>query len=337
MRVAVYARVSDPKQREQQTIESQLAEVRQFAKEHEWPLDEQHIYADDGHSGFYFDRPALDRLRDAARDGLIDLLLVHDPDRLARRYAYQVLLLEELERWGVEVRFLKQPPPDSPEQRLLVQIQGAIAEYERARIMERTRRGRLFWARQGRPVSAKVSYGHRYLRPNQNEPPTVEIDLVEAKALEEIFHFYVDQRWSLRQIALHLTTEGVPTPTGKASVWDPSSVGFILQNEAYLGSWFLNRYCTRPDSPQHRPRQQQRPREEWIPVSVPQLLDAELFAKAQQIRQERSEDPTNGYHPLSHPDTHLLRRLVVCGSCEHKMSAVNNKSAQTYRYYMTFG
>ena len=114
MRVAVYARVSDDAQKEKQTIESQLAEVRQFAKEQDWPLDEQHIYADDGYSGFYFELPALDRLRDAARDGLIDLLLVHDPDRFARRYAYQVLLLEEFQRWGVEVRFVKQPPPGQP-------------------------------------------------------------------------------------------------------------------------------------------------------------------------------------------------------------------------------
>ncbi len=151
MRVAVYARVSDDVQKEKQTIESQLAEVRQFAEKQNWPLDEKHIYADDGCSGFIFERPALDRLRDAARDGLIDLLLVHDPDRFSRRYAYQVLLLEEFQRWGVEVRFIKQPPPDNPEQLLLVQIQGAIAEYERARIMERTRRGRLYWARQGSP------------------------------------------------------------------------------------------------------------------------------------------------------------------------------------------
>ena len=106
------------------------------------------------YSGYYFERPGLDRLRDAARDGLIDVVLVHDPDRLARRYAYQVLLIEELQRWAVQVRFIEQPPADSPDQKLLVQIQGAIAEYERARILERTRRGRLFWARQGRPVSS---------------------------------------------------------------------------------------------------------------------------------------------------------------------------------------
>lgn len=228
MRVAMYARVSDDQQKEQQTIESQLAEVRQFASQHNWPLDEQHIYVDDGKSGFYLDRPALDRLRDAARDGLIDLLLVHDPDRFSRKYAYQVLLLEEFQRWGVEVRFLKQPPGDTPEQKLLVQIQGVIAEYERARILERTRRGRLFWARQGRPVIAKVPFGYRYLRRKDNDPPSIEVDPDEAEVLRRIFRRHVEDRWTSRQIALELTSDGVPTPTGKASYWDPSSVRVIL-------------------------------------------------------------------------------------------------------------
>src|SRR5438034_11546539 len=108
MRVGIYACVSDDQQKEQQTIESQLAELRQFAAENNFPLEEQHIYLDDGHSGYSLDRPALDRLRDAARDGLIDLLLVHDPDRFSRKYAYQVLLLEEFQRWGGEGKFLKQ-------------------------------------------------------------------------------------------------------------------------------------------------------------------------------------------------------------------------------------
>jgi DNA invertase Pin-like site-specific DNA recombinase len=268
MRVAVYARVSDDQQREKQTIESQLAEVCQFAKDNNWPVAEQHLYIDDGHSGFHFERPALDRLRDAARDGLIDLLLVHDPDRLSRRYAYQVLLLEELQRWGVEVRFLKQPPPDSPEQRLLVQIQGVIAEYERARIMERTRRGRLFWARQGRPVSAKVPFGYRYRPRQRTQAPVIEVDPAESEVVRGIFRRYVEDRWTHRQIAVQLTAEGVPTPTGKTSYWDPSSVGVILQSEAYLGTWFLNRYRSSSDSSGAHQPVTKRPREEWIPISI---------------------------------------------------------------------
>ena len=334
MRVAIYARVSDDQQKEKQTVESQLAEVRQFAADNNWSLDEQHIYVDDGHSGFYLDRPALDRLRDAARDGLIDLLLVHDPDRFSRKYAYQVLLLEEFQRWGVEVRFLKQPPPDNPEQRLLVQIQGVIAEYERARIMERTRRGRLFWARQGRPVSAKVPFGYRYLRRNHNDPPSVEVDSAEAEVLRQIFRRHVEDRWSSRQIALELTALRVPTPMGKASHWDPSSVRLILQSEVYLGTWFLNRYRrSSPDSGRSRPHVAERPREEWIPIPVPALIDAQLFAKAQEILQQRQQDPDSCFCPLRHPDACLLRRLVVCASCKYKMAVLNSNAGRGHLYY----
>ena len=268
--------------------------------------------------------------------GLVDLLLIHDPDRFSRRYAYQVLLLEEFQRWGVEVRFVKQPPPDSPEQQLLVQIQGAVAEYERARIMERTRRGRLYWARQGRPVSSQVPFGYRFQRRRDlNEPPSVEVDETEAEVLREIFRLYVEENWPVRQIVIHLTEQGVPTPTGKSTDWDYTSVRFILQSEAYLGSWFLNRYRTQHDPGGGRPRTLERPREEWIPISVPILVDAEQFSKAQEIRKQRQQ---SNYRPFRYHDTHLLRRLVVCGSCDKKMAAANSKHGdRTYRYYWCRG
>jgi site-specific DNA recombinase len=225
LRVAFYARVSGRSQKEEQTIESQLAALKEFAATEGFQFDAGHFYIDNGYSGFYFDRPDLDRLRDDARDGLIDVVLVHDPDRLARRYAYQVLLIEELQRWGVQVRFIEQPPADSPDQKLLVQIQGAIAEYERARILERTRRGRLFWARQGRPVSSVVPFGYRYIPRGRTEAPRVEVDESESEVVVMIFRWYVDEGLNMRQTALRLTSEGVATPTGRSAYWDPSTNG----------------------------------------------------------------------------------------------------------------
>jgi site-specific DNA recombinase len=336
MRVGVYARVSSDRQKEEQTIRSQLEEIHTFAAEHGWPVEQRHIYVDEACSGYYFDRPGLDRLRDAARDGLLDLILVHDPDRLARRYAYQVLLLEELQRWGVAVRFLKQPPADSPDQRLLVQVQAAIAEYERARIQERTRRGRLFWARQGRPVSAKVPFGYRYVPRSQARPPTTEVDASEATVVQKIFHWYAEARLTPRQIALRLTAEGVPTPLGRNSYWDPSSIRLLLRCEAYLGNWFLNRHRADAEGPSH-PRRKQRPREEWIPVPVPALIERALFAKAQQLRRERQQDPNYGGRPLRHHDTHLLRRLVVCAFCGYKMTSSSSNAGRGHRYYWCRG
>jgi site-specific DNA recombinase len=129
--VALYARVSTERQAEQQTIEQQVARLRAYAQERGWPLDEAHVYRDEGCSGATLNRPALDRLRDALARGEVDVLLVTSPDRLARRYAYQVWLLEAFERTGCTVIFLDRPPSGDPQEALLLQIRGAVAEYER--------------------------------------------------------------------------------------------------------------------------------------------------------------------------------------------------------------
>ena len=334
MIVAIYARVSSDRQKETETISSQVQELQEFAAREGFAIDERHIYCDEGESGYYLDRPALDRLRDAARDGLIDALLVQNPDRLARRYAYQVLLLEEFKRWEVAVRFLKQPPPDSPEQKLLVQIQGVISEYERARIMERTRRGRLYWARQGRPVCSHVPFGYRYIPRNRDEPPSLEVDEEAAPIVHEIFQWYLSEALSIRQIASRLTDRKVPPPKGKMSYWDPSTVSFILKNEAYLGRWYLNRFKREPGPAQKRPRSIKRSREEWIPIPVHPLLSSEDFMKAQEIRESGRH---GGAKPLKYPETHLLRRLVECGACGRKMTVHNRSSGDRFRYYWCRG
>jgi len=333
MTVAVYARVSSDRQKEEETISSQLQQIRDFASRNNFTLDDAHLYLDDGASGYYLDRPALDRLRDAARDGLIDILLVQNPDRLSRKYAYQVLLLEEFSRWGVQVRFLQQPPPESPEQLLLVQIQGVISEYERARIMERTRRGRIYWARQGRPVCSHVPFGYRYISHTKEKPASVEIDEEAMKIVRQIFEWYVDGGLSKHQIALRLAHMKVPSPKARLSYWDPSSIGTILKNEAYLGTWYLNHYKKEPCPGQIRPRTVKRPRQEWISVPIPALISPQIFMRAQQIREQGGR---GGAKPLRYPMTHLLRRLVVCKPCGRKMSC-HNSMPEGYRYYWCRG
>src|SRR5215204_7539408 len=163
MRAAVYARVSTERQERQQTIESQLTALRAWVVEQGHDLAAEHVFRDEGYSGARLDRPGLDALRDAVRDGAIEIVAVLSPDRLARRYAYQVLLLEEFRRAGVEVAFLHHPISEDPSDQLLLQIQGAIAEYERAVLAERFRRGKLQKARDGHLLSAKPPYGYRYV------------------------------------------------------------------------------------------------------------------------------------------------------------------------------
>ena len=159
MRAAIYARVSTDQQGRDQTIDSQLSLLQQWVQEHGHTLKSTHIYKDEGYSGARLDPPSLDALRDAVIDGSVDIIAVFSPDRLARKYAYQVVLLEEFRGSGCEVVFVQHPLSNDPSDQLLLQIQGAIAEYERALISERFRRGKLQKARAGQWLGGKAPYG----------------------------------------------------------------------------------------------------------------------------------------------------------------------------------
>jgi site-specific DNA recombinase len=165
LRTAMYARVSSERQADELTIQSQVAALEQRIAADGLKLEDELRFLDDGYSGHSLQRPALERLRDMAWAGAVDRLYVHSPDRLARKYAYQVVLLEELAKHEIEVVFLNHDArPDSPEGTLLLQMQGMFAEYERAKILERSRRGRRHAARQGRvSVLGHAPYGYRYL------------------------------------------------------------------------------------------------------------------------------------------------------------------------------
>ena len=143
MRAGIYTRVSSKRQAQDHTIDQQLASSRSYAQEQGWQLNEEHIYRDDGYSGANLSRPGLDRLRDAAALAEVDVVVITAPDRLARKYLHQVLLIEELESHGVQVAFVERPMSEDPNDQLLLQIRGAVAEYERTLITERMRRGKL--------------------------------------------------------------------------------------------------------------------------------------------------------------------------------------------------
>src|SRR5918998_2422809 len=185
MRAAIYARVSTERQERQQTIGSQVSALRDWAAATGHALAEAHVFQDEGFSGSRLDRPALDALRDAVRDAAVDVLAVFSPDRLARKYAYQVLLMEEFRRAGCEVAFLHRPISDDPDDQLLLQIQGAVAEYERAVLAERFRRGKLQRARDGHAVAAKAPYGYRYVRRQEGVLGHLVIDEAEADLVRQ--------------------------------------------------------------------------------------------------------------------------------------------------------
>src|SRR3954469_24852382 len=200
---AIYARVSSDRQRHEHTIQSQTAALRELAGARGLLLVEDLVFEDEGFSGASLRRPALERLRDRAVEGRLEVLLCHAPDRLARRYAYQVLLLEEFQRAGVEVIFAKEPErSDTPEDELMRQFQGMIAEYERAQIRERTRRGKLHRARGGSQAGLSAApYGYRYIKKAEHCDAYWEIDEFEARVVRDVFARYVEEGTSIGELA----------------------------------------------------------------------------------------------------------------------------------------
>jgi site-specific DNA recombinase len=302
--------VSTERQQERGTVGSQLEAMRAAAEADGHQVIEE--FVDDGYSGARLDRPALDRLRDAAEAGVLDGVLCLCVDRLARAYAYQVLILEELERFGVTVRFLEGPAPsDDPQATLLIQMQGVIAEYEKAKIAERYRRGKLYRARAGEIPFWKTSYGYRRVVPAGGGPSRIEIFESEAQVVREIFSAYVERGLSVRQIAFELRDRGIPSPTGKPQ-WGTSTIDRLLRNEAYIGTVYYNRH-ERIDggSRGRKTRHRERPREEWIPIPVPAIIDRDTFDRVSHISHENFRLNPRG----AAPDAWLLRGLIQCGHC----------------------
>ena len=247
MKFALYARVSTDKQERERTIESQLQALRQHAAERGYELEEVHVYVEE-FPGDRLDRPQLDALRDAAREGEFDGVLVYCPDRLARRFAYQEIVLEELQRSGSQVEFLERPISDNEEDRLLLQMQGVIAEYERRKILERTRRGRLHRARQGLLVTGSAPYDYRYVPRREGVPAHFEVDEEEAQAVRQIFNWLVQEQVSSLEIARRLWRSAWKTRRG--GPWRNNTVGAILRNESYTGRYHYNK--TRAAEPKRR-------------------------------------------------------------------------------------
>src|ERR1700723_3660054 len=209
---AIYARVSSEQQREENTIASQTASLIEFAQAHDLEVPKEWVFEDAGYSGATLERPGLEHVRDLAAEGQIQVVLAYSPDRLSRKYAYQILLMEELARNGVETLFVKAPQGSSAEDQLLVQFQGMIAEYERAQILERSRRGKRHRARQGQVnVLSGAPYGYRYVRKSDDAAARYEIIHAEADIVRVVYNQYVRAGMSIGAITRLLNERGVPT------------------------------------------------------------------------------------------------------------------------------
>jgi site-specific DNA recombinase len=328
MRVGIYARVSTEAQEARGTIGSQLEALRARVMAAGDELVAE--FVDDGYSGARLDRPGLDTLRDAAEAGRIEAIWCLSPDRLARSFAYQMLILDELSRLGVAVCFTDSPPIDSdPQARLLVQVQGVIAEYERAKFAERERRGKLYRARAGEVLSRKVPYGYRRVPRGPAGPAHLIVHEAEAAVVRRIFADFTGGA-SVRGIAKALARDSVPSPEGRPA-WPLATVGRLLRNEAYVGRLYWNRTATSFDPALGRQRQRRRPPEEWVAIPIPAIVDEETFEAA-----GRAARDNTAFSPRrTEPGTFLLRRLARCGRCGVKLAC--HRAQREYglaRYYL---
>ena len=338
---AIYARVSSARQKKDQTIGSQTAALRAHAAQNRLEVPAEWVFEDEGHSGATLVRPALEALRDLAAQGCLAVVLVYSPDRLARKFAYQALLIEEFARAGVRVEFVNGPRGDSPEDQLLVQFQGMFAEYEKAQLMERYRRGKAYRARSGSVnVLGGAPFGYRYVRKTPESGARYEIIDHEAVLVAEMFRRYADDGASIAELTRWLTSRGIATRTGK-SRWDRSVIWGMLRNPAYAGRAVfgktqiihaqpgLNRVARLQGRTTPRAvKAVDRPREEWTQIAVPAIVSEGTFARVQQRLAGNKRFAARNTKVPS-----LLQGLAACSACGHGYYRTSARTARRKIYY----
>src|SRR5258708_33027827 len=236
LRIGLYARVSTSGQVVAQSIEQQIERLKSHVHERGWQLADQHVFRDDGRSGASLNRPGLDGLRDVIRSGEIDRLLITAPDRLARNYVHQMILLDEFQRLGCEVEFLERPMSDEPHYKLLLQIRGAVAEYERELISDRMRRGRQAKYRAGVLLPwTKPLYGYVWGIDNPRDPAQARLEDYQAHIIQDIFSLYTTGGLNLGGLSKYLQQQNIPTPPRKPH-WSPCSIRALLQQRPHTGT-----------------------------------------------------------------------------------------------------
>jgi DNA invertase Pin-like site-specific DNA recombinase len=337
----IYARVSSARQKKDETIASQTAALRAHAEQLGLEVPAEWVFEDEGHSGATLVRPALERLRDLVAGVGIDVVLCYSPDRLARKFAYQALLIEEFTRAGTRVEFIKGPRGDSPEDQLLVQFQGMFAEYEKAQILERYRRGKTHRAKTGSiNVLSGAPFGYRYVRKSQHAGAAYEIVEHEAALVVELFRRYADDGASIADLARWLTDSGLPTRTSKHR-WDRSVVWGMLRNPAYAGRAVFGKTMTVHESPglnrvarlqgRSTPRASKtvdRPRAEWTEIPVPAIVSEDTFDRvALRLADNKRFSSRNSRSPS------LLQGMAACAACGYGYYRTSTRTTNKKIYY----
>ncbi len=294
--IAIYLRVSTAKQEDEHTIEVQLAAINKFALENGYEIVK--TYKDEGWSGDILARPDLDQLRMDAKKKIWEAVLIYDPDRLARRGAWQELIVEELKEAGVEVLYVTIPPPKNEEDVIMYKMRGIFTEYERMKIKERFRLGKVNRVTLGHILVSEGCYGYTYI-PNSGKkgtpeyiPGHIKINEVEAVVVRMIFGWVADKSFTLREVVRQLNELGIRPRKSKRGVWNTSTLSALLRNRTYIGEghWGAS-YATVPLNPLKdekyrkikKTSRKMRPVGEWISLAVPRIIENDdLFERAGQ-------------------------------------------------------
>lgn len=338
--IAIYARVSTSNQENEGTIETQLLVLREFAQKNGYTIVQE--YLDNGWSGDILARPALDQLRIDAKKKIWEAVLIYDPDRLARRYSYQELVMDELRELGVEVTFITVPSPKNSEDKILHGVKGLFAEYERAKISERFRLGKLRKVREGHVLTTEAPFGYNYIRktigPNGEKiHGYYEINPEEARIVKMIFSWITEENLNIRRTIIRLKELGIKPKKSKRGVWNTSTLTNMLRNRAYVGeAHWGSSYAVVPEKPIKNERykkikktsRRMRPEEEWIAskIPVPVIIDKELFARTRaQLKTNSSLCPRNKKYE------YLLGSKIRC-VCGRTRGGVGPQGGK-HRYY----
>ena len=341
----IYARVSSERQREEHTIESQVEALIEHAQAEGYIVPSDWIFKDEGYSGSTLVRPGLERLRDLACEGQIATLLIYSPDRLSRKYAYQVLLTEEFSRNGVDVVFIKSPKATTPEEELLLQFQGMIAEYERAQIIERSRRGKRHRAKAGSvSVLSGAPYGYQYVKKAEDIPAYYKIIEKEAEVVRQVYKLYVEDSFSIAGIVRWLNENDIPTRK-RISKWERTTVWAMLRNPAYKGTACYGKTKTTERKKITRPLRkrggfsprcscnEERPKKDWIEIPVPAIVSPDVFSRAQETLEENKR-----YSQRRTKEPTLLQGMMACNKCGYAYYRTSTRtSMRKIHYYRCLG
>ena len=337
-RVAAYARVSTSEQEKRHTIQIQVEELTQTIKERGWELVDR--YVDDGYSGELLERPDIDRLLAEIEEKTIDVVLVTEPDRLARQFVVQKLLESEIEERNACVEYLSMPPAKTDDEQLGVDVRGLVSAWHRGYIKRKTNAGKIEKAKNGFVVGGKAPYGFRYVARTRKTQSHYEPIEDELRWVREMFNWCARESLSVDAIALRLIDRKVPTQSGNR-IWRGSTVHHILTNETYAGVAHYLKHRSIP--PKNREKsvgyrrfkntsRELRPKDKWIPIPLDLVIvretfiDRETWDRAQlQLKRNARSSSRNTRHP------YLLRGRTFCGLCELPCYGSVSKSSLRYQ------